>query len=187
MDAFCKNDCIVAKILSFQAIVQDKTAPPSARAQALAFLVHFVGDVHQPLHAAQRNNDRGGNLVTVVLSNNGTTPNASHENLHSIWDTALVQMIAGNESVLAATIAPQIADAKTEAVPTPIGPWVHTWARQSEDLARTVAYKDNGRDIDPQSTSTLSTAYEGTAMTTIESQIARAGFRLATLINLAFN
>lgn len=189
MDAFCKNDCVVAKILTFQHTLADKTAPPAARAQALSFLVHFVGDLHQPLHAAQRHNDRGGNLMMVTIpATSGATSSAVRDNLHSAWDTVFVTMIAGNEAALVSKLGPQIAAAKTEPVPAEarVSAWVHDWARQSEDLARTVAYRDNGKELDPNGTPTVSAAYEMAAMETISNQLAKAGFRLATLINLAF-
>ena len=79
----------------------------------------------------------------------------------------------------------QIAAARKETVPPQIAPWVHDWARQSEDLARDVVYKDNNMDIDPNSKPDLSQNYETNAEGIIDDQLARAGFRLATLINLA--
>ena len=56
-----KDDCVVAQILHQQAVLKS-SADRTRKAEALKFLVHFVGDVHQPLHAAD-NHDRGGNQV----------------------------------------------------------------------------------------------------------------------------
>src|ERR1700731_4481412 len=58
------NDCVVAAIERFAAVLRDKTAAPRERLEALKLVVHFVGDAHQPLHCAD-NNDRGGNAIHV--------------------------------------------------------------------------------------------------------------------------
>lgn len=74
------DDCVVAQIEKDLAIVRDRTLAPPIRAEALRFLIHFVGDLHQPLHAAD-SHDRGGNEVRVVLDGELT-------NLRAVWDTA---------------------------------------------------------------------------------------------------
>ncbi|KDR72510.1 hypothetical protein GALMADRAFT_101616 [Galerina marginata CBS 339.88] len=56
-------------------------ASDAVASEALKFLIHFVGDMHQPLHLTGR--DRGGNSVKVVFGRR-------HTNLHSLWDTYLI-------------------------------------------------------------------------------------------------
>lgn len=91
----CKEDqCVVAAIDKYVAILKDKTQPNAARREALIFVVHFVGDLHQPMHAAggmvkddttgQMVPDLGGNKVKVKFLGIET-------NLHSIWDSALIE------------------------------------------------------------------------------------------------
>lgn len=188
MDQFCNNDCAVAKILFFQSVLANKTAPVAARRQALAFLVHFVGDVHQPLHSAERDQDHGGNLVTVRVPTavNGHRT-LKQDNLHSVWDGDIIESIAGDEAALVSGMTAQIAAAKTETIPADIRPWVHSWARQAEAIAKAAAYRDTGVDIDPNATPRhlLSANYESVAADAITLQLARAGVRLAVLINLA--
>ncbi len=90
----CKEDqCVVAAIEKFAAVLKDRAQPRDKRREALIYLVHFVGDLHQPMHAAggqvrdevtgQMVMDRGGNLVKVRLLGVET-------NLHSAWDGLLV-------------------------------------------------------------------------------------------------
>lgn len=90
----CKEDqCVVAAIERFAAVLADKTQPRDKRREALIYLVHFMGDLHQPMHAAggqvrdevtgQMVMDRGGNLVKIRLLGVET-------NLHSAWDSLLV-------------------------------------------------------------------------------------------------
>jgi hypothetical protein len=91
----CKNDqCVVAAIEKYVAILKDKTRTRDQRREALIYVVHFVGDIHQPMHAAggqvkdeqsgQMVMDRGGNLVKVRYLGIET-------NLHSIWDSGVIE------------------------------------------------------------------------------------------------
>jgi len=91
----CKNDqCVVAAIEKYVAILKDKTKSRDERREALIFVTHFLGDIHQPMHAAggqikndqtgQMEPDRGGNLVKVRFLGVDT-------NLHSIWDSGLIE------------------------------------------------------------------------------------------------
>jgi len=90
----CKDDqCVVAAIEKYVAVLKDKTQPRDKRREALIFVVHFMGDLHQPMHSAggkvkdeatgQMVLDRGGNLVKIRILGIET-------NLHSAWDGLLV-------------------------------------------------------------------------------------------------
>jgi hypothetical protein len=72
------EDCVVAAIQRYAAVLADPARTRAERVEALKFVVHFVGDVHQPLHANNRD-DRGGNEFQVNLRGEGT-------NLHAVWD-----------------------------------------------------------------------------------------------------
>lgn len=74
--------CAVLAIERYGEVLGDTTRPLAARAEALRFLVHFIGDVHQPLHAGYRP-DQGGNRFQVTLKGRGT-------NLHAVWDTPVL-------------------------------------------------------------------------------------------------
>lgn len=79
----CKDGkCVVAGIDHYVTILSDKSQPDASRLQALKFVVHFVGDVHQPLHAGSRD-DKGGNDYQVQFNGKGT-------NLHSLWDSGML-------------------------------------------------------------------------------------------------
>ena len=89
-----RRDCpqrayVVAQIENDLTILTNRKLGDGARAQALRFLIHFVADVHQPLHA-EDNGDKGGNQVRVMVGR-------SHANLHRIWDADVVE-VQGRDS-----------------------------------------------------------------------------------------
>jgi S1/P1 Nuclease len=83
------GDCIMNAVERFTAVLRDCSQPASERRSALKFVVHFIGDLHQPLHAATRVNtdtaadDRGGNEIKVTFL-------GIPSNLHHLWDTDLL-------------------------------------------------------------------------------------------------
>jgi hypothetical protein len=93
------DDCVVNKIEEFKAALANSEMPVKERILALKFLLHFVGDVHQPLHAITRvdpdtnQDDHGGNCVGI-LRGHATVP----VRLHSYWDTTLVRRAVGKMS-----------------------------------------------------------------------------------------
>jgi hypothetical protein len=96
VEKFCdpKEGCVTRAITDELAILRSAGADDQKRADALRFLIHFVGDLHQPLHAAS-NNDQGGNCVPVAffdlkpqLRNPQTESYAP--NLHGVWDTNIL-------------------------------------------------------------------------------------------------
>lgn len=76
------GNCVFGAINAMQQQLADRSASIQQRREALMFLVHFVGDVHQPMHAGLRA-DRGGNNFQVRYRNEG-------RNLHSVWDNAIL-------------------------------------------------------------------------------------------------
>jgi hypothetical protein len=91
LEAFCgKEGCVTQAIEEQATILKDKGAPSAKRAEAARYVIHFVGDLHQPLHATT-NADEGGNCAPVAYfwrqpheQGHGFSPN-----LHSLWDTAI--------------------------------------------------------------------------------------------------
>ncbi|MET0655268.1 MAG: S1/P1 nuclease [Pseudoxanthomonas sp.] len=88
------GNCVAGQIARQRAILADRTRPLAERRDALKFLVHFVGDVHQPLHAGNRK-DKGGNdfqislrtdLVPTGDAANNYADGVMGTNLHSVWD-----------------------------------------------------------------------------------------------------
>jgi hypothetical protein len=77
-----RGDCVVGKIDDFVRVLgASQSSSASERLEALKFIVHFVADIHQPLHCIKDN--RGGNEIRVVS-------NGKPANLHTVWDTSIL-------------------------------------------------------------------------------------------------
>jgi nuclease S1 len=93
--------CSIETLLAQRALLADRRAPLPQRAVALAWVVHLVGDMHQPLHAGELE-DRGGNLTCVAWMGepserivSGGKVTCSGTNLHAVWDTKLLEAVTG--------------------------------------------------------------------------------------------
>ena len=94
---YCAEGCVIQALEQQIAILGDKTRPDAQRSIALLWVLHLVGDMHQPLHE-EDNNDRGGNCVPVSFLNHKAEerPNGGYgPNLHGVWDTELVELAGG--------------------------------------------------------------------------------------------
>jgi hypothetical protein len=93
LEEFCgKEGCVVSALAAQLSILKDKAADGARRADALRYVIHFVGDLHQPLHSTT-NDDEGGNCVALKYFRRRPRDRAHHfsPNLHSIWDSAILE------------------------------------------------------------------------------------------------
>ena len=164
----CGSACVLTEIDRWGTVLADTTQSNAERLQALSFVVHFIGDVHQPLHSATRGSDAGGNAENVKIDG-GTT------SLHHAWDFNLVNDINSDPVGLAANLSPEIAAAQAEAQTTP-----ENWSLQAWQFAKNVAYA--GIPTSTTTTTTLSATYISNAEPVVRQQIARAGVRLAQFL-----
>jgi hypothetical protein len=150
---------------------------------ALKFVLHFVGDLHQPLHTAD-NEDHGGNCVRLALGGARTT------NLHSFWDTGLVNDLGMDPLEVAATLRAQISladKAKWERANTVTSEAGNptSWARESYEVAKQSVYVIGSPAGCDSSAAPLSlpAGYEAASKAVVAGQLKRAGVRLAQLLN----
>jgi hypothetical protein len=87
------GQCVIAQAEHFLSVLKDPNADKAAEVEALKLVVHFVGDMHQPLHD-EDNGDKGGNGRHVIFD-------GKPDNLHWIWDTGLLEHINRNPEALA--------------------------------------------------------------------------------------
>jgi hypothetical protein len=204
-EPYCgREGCVIKAILEQSAILKDRNADAAKRADALRYVIHFVGDLHQPLHSAT-NNDEGGNCVPVTYFRR-----KAHEvghsfapNLHSLWDTAIVER--DMEGADPAEFAENL-----EALFTPkIENWqkagihVEEWAWESHDDAVSTVYGRLTPRIPVEASVPVHSCsddtnigerllhmqivagapYQEAAGPLIEQRIAQAGIRLAMILN----
>ena len=84
-----RGDCVINAIERTRLMLADATATNNPRAEALKFLVHFVGDVHQPLHTVADN--KGENDLPVSFFTDPTSKRREMTNLHAVWDSGLIK------------------------------------------------------------------------------------------------
>lgn len=163
------NDCIITAIERFSARLADQSLPAAEREEALRFLVHFVGDLHQPLHCGD-NRDRGGNDVPAVFRNRAT-------NLHSIWDTPLLRETIERPGVRERLLRKAGRRETSRAMQGGPADWV--W--DSWEISKGYAY----RSLPLERPAVLGDEYAAGAYPYIEKQLRLAGLRLAALLNQA--
>jgi hypothetical protein len=172
------NDCSVAAIEHFKAVLADTTQSNDTRAKALTFVVHFLGDLHQPLHDAN-NNDEGGNKVPVTWfgAASHTYPGDSTPvpwNLHAVWDDAIIEHTGMSVDAYATHLL---------AGPKPPHATKGTtidWANAAYKLARSNAYAIAATNPAP-----LGPKYYAKNLPVVNRQLLLAGLRLRSVLESA--
>lgn len=153
---------VLSAIERFEGVLGDPDAPAADRVTALEFLVHFVGDVHQPLHAGY-GADRGGNDVLVLWFGDPT-------DLHSVWDSELIEHQKLSFSEMA-----ELLDHPT---PGQVAEWQAADPR--EWIAESRALLDRVYDLGDRR---LGWDYAAGATPIVERRLLQAGVRLAGLLD----
>lgn len=169
--------CAIDKVEQFAAELGNPATAPAERLLAFKFLLHLVGDLHQPLHSAN-NHDAGGNGVSIVA---GYAP----IKLHAYWDTEVVKAMGRDPRAIANSIVSEHGARWREWTSgTP-----RDWALDAFGKARSVAYalsQQAGVDGAGRPVYRIDAAYEQAATAAVREQMAKAGIRLAGLLNGAF-
>ena len=162
----CKlRNCIIEAVTCYLQVLSSPDAPRNEKRIALRFVAHLVGDIHQPLHAGFAE-DRGGNGVDVRF-------NGRKENLHSLWDTALVELEQGTPPEIAARIQAMVSSDEFQQWQqgTPA-----EWALESLAIVRAQVYRL------PVS-GEINGSYIEAGRALIRTRLAQAGVRLGWLLN----
>lgn len=171
------GNCVTAQIERNQRILSDESLPSNIRLEALAFMVHFAGDVHMPLHSGDRE-DRGGNDREVTY---GIAPGL---NLHWAWDGPLA------ERAISAAQPALVRRYSAEERGRLGGKVVDEWGRESWETARDFVYP-NAFDRPPcdgelPKETVLTQEDIERAVPIAERRITQAGIRIAELLDAAF-
>jgi hypothetical protein len=188
----CKDDCVVAKIRSFAAqLAAQKADGRWSELDALRFVVHFVGDVHQPLHAIS-DADLGGNCERIE------PPLYEAKNIHALWDGGVINALDASDQVLASRIGRYIdglpdGDRKEFSAGS-----AEDWTWESHEVARKMIYSrlhiptepilfpKGCSDAPAEITgfkAPVDALYVDDVKPVVRDQLAKAGLRLARLLN----
>ncbi len=205
LEPYCgQAGCVTSAISEQLAILKDKSADGMKRADALRYIIHFVGDLHQPMHDIT-NADEGGNCVPLkYLRRNAHQHNHSFSpNLHSIWDTAIPERDAeGADAAEYAEMLDALFSADEEGWQK-AGIHVEDWVWEGYDNAESVAYGDLMPKIPIEPNVAVhgcaddsnigermlrlnivaGDAYQEKAASVAEKHIAEGGVRLAMILN----
>jgi hypothetical protein len=168
------QDCVVNKIDQFAAELKSPSTPPPERMLALKFLIHLMGDLHQPLHAADHH-DRGGNCISL------SPPQGAQNNLHAYWDVGVVSALGQSAAQIAEQLDSHLSaadiDAWTQGTP-------QSWAMDAFEIGRRDVYALASTPTCQSGGSVaLSPAYLARAEKDAVTQLLKAAVRLAAVLN----
>ena len=189
------SENVVERIATLRPTLGDATRPAESRAVSLAWILHLVGDIHQPVHTASRvtaanpEGDHGANAVRL-------TDDGRPTNLHAVWDD-LLDEVPGRRAAGQGRGTPgpearfeqavRVADAlERSTTPTSVGSLVgearpSVWAQEGQAIDETAVYTPDLTEGGP-----VPDAYLARARAVVTPRAAIAGYRLATLLNQAF-
>ena len=180
------KDCVVNKVEQFAAELGNPDVDRKEKILALKFLIHLVGDMHQPLHVAG-DNDYFGTAVQVRLEPGGSMANL---NLHDYWDNELVNRLMASPKETDKSIAQRLS-AEFEEIE--LQRWSEgdprEWTFETVLVAKQVAYDYSNMEtvfvVGRPTTLNLTGEYSARALQAAKKQLVKAGVRLARLLNEA--
>ena len=169
-EAMSKNPAgdIIVAMKRFEATLRNPAAPKEERIQALKFLVHMIGDIHQPLHAGKRD-DLGGNRVSVHWFRS-----VEATNLHTVWDDLIIE-----QEKLSFTEWTRFLDHPTAAE-------LKEWQAAGATVWMEESYKLRDRCYDFKPELPLSYDYVYKSLPIVKQRLLQAGVRLAGTLNGIF-
>jgi len=181
---YCRGGrCASAQLARQLEILGDESEPLRRRNEALKWVVHLIGDIHQPLHAATRR-DAGGNSVQVSFFGERDNPPYGTLRLHTIWDVHTVQRLVSEKGGESAIVSAPVGPAEKAA-------WesgsVADWINESHEIAGNLVYPAlpvaSSCSLRIRGVVAIDGAYYSKAAPVIEAQIRKAGVRLAGILN----
>ena len=175
MLAILKNDTTAIHI--FQDLMDENKVKPlagSIQATAFAFLIHFIGDIHQPMHVG-KNKDLGGNKIRVLYF-------SKESNLHAVWDGGLIEHEQLSYTEFTSFVEKHTAKLKASCENDTMVKWVEESIDLREKLYNTL-YDNTDRTTGLPD---FSWSYQHDFIPVVENRLGAAGYRAAALINGVF-
>lgn len=207
VDPYCSSpgdNCIVKRLISLTAALKERdfhysvSGVPIEKNEAVKFVVHFYGDLSQPLHNNENDKDQDGNAVqgqdrggnsrkvdffgeTTIKYPDGEKPLS----LHSVWDDKMIEKAMHRPAKRVYAYSEAL---HKKITPRQIESWkngdVEKWSWEAHELAK-LAYE--GINLDFDAVSVLSQKYYERAMPIVESQLQKGGYTLAMALNQIFD
>jgi hypothetical protein len=166
------RDCVVDRILYFEDVLKSPATDKKQKTMALKFLVHLIGDIHQPFHAIGE--ARGGNDIRVVFLGTTQCGERSLCNLHGIWDDGLLEHRNLSEKKYLAMLRSEILENDWE---KQSGGNPAAWANESHSYAQDAFVPDGAL---------ISSKYYDEEIKIVDQRLALGGLRLAEVLNQVF-
>ncbi|MGA9767722.1 MAG: S1/P1 nuclease [Blastocatellia bacterium] len=168
-----EGDCVIAEIDRARITLANPRASKAQLAEALLFIVHMTGDLHQPLHSAERDGDRGGGAVDVVFFGQAS-------NLHKVWDSGMIDraMLQPGRNTEARYVRMLESGLTSGTISASDGGSDVDWSNEAHKIATANAYgklPNRGRAIGQR--------YFNDNIVVVNQQLLRAGLRLAKILN----
>ena len=169
---YCPQEgCVVRAVSEQRAKLVDRSLPRAERQKALRFVIHFVQDLHQPVHVGDRK-DRGGNDLQLQFFGEGS-------NLHRVWDSGISGKMCPDEDALRIEV-------ETLVTPDTTAEWARGWAgdwAEESFQAAKLAYKPPGADKMLTSGAKLDDEYQRFAAPIVKMRLAQSAVRLSGVLN----
>lgn len=157
--------CAVAALLKYDGVLSNHSLPDAQREEALKYVVHLVGDVHQPLHTSAN----GGGHINVTFDGQPTY-------LHKVWDTGMIKEHGGGAENIARELMSSEKGLNYGGDPA-------SWALEGRDIARDKIFTQVPQN--PTQTVTLPNNYGQMNWPIVAARLTQAGMRLAAMLNKA--
>lgn len=167
----------LSSINKFEAMMEKNRVKPlagSVEATALAFLIHFIGDIHQPMHVG-KNRDLGGNKIEVLFF-------SERKNLHSVWDSEIIEHERLSYTEFSAFVEKHVYMKKGDWQNAPVKEWAAESMEFREDIYNSL-YDYTDRDTGLPS---FSYSYQHDFLPVVEQRLGAAGYRAAALLNAIY-
>ncbi len=160
---------VYSALVAQMQLINDNTVSRERKTAALKFIVHFVGDLHQPMHVS-RSADKGGNTIQLNYDGQGT-------NLHAVWDSKLIDHTGLDYQQLAAKYDNASESQIRQWQNDPVVKWMWESYQITEQLYA---------EVDSMHDRSIGQAYYGEHIATVALRLEQAGVRLAGLLNVLF-
>lgn len=173
---FCpNNDCSINQIQIDKGVLTDASQIQREKFRALRFIVHFVGDLHQPLHSSD-DSDRGGNDKMIRFLK-------KKMKLHALWDHLIEKQTTEDSRDLATKLESGITAEKAKS-------WLQgdetDWALESYKIAKETIYKGYQPGLQDMTDTNLGNPYFKQMRPIVDEQLQKAGVRLAAILEDVF-